>query len=56
MQKRNETVNELLGRHRDAKRDLGIKLQRIGKQQKFPDVQVCVKQLNLLGFKCGNLT
>ena len=27
VQKRNETVSELLGRHRDAKRDLDIELQ-----------------------------
>ena len=49
VQRRNETVSELLGRHRDAKRDLGIELQRIGKQHKFPDVEVCVKQLVLAG-------
>ena len=41
------SVGELLGRHRDAKRDLDIELQRIGKQHKFPDVEVCVKQLVL---------
>ena len=38
-----------INRHRDAKRDLGIELQRIGKQHKFPDVEVCVKQLVLAG-------
>ena len=44
VQKRNETVREMLGRHRDAKRDLGIEPQQIGKQHKFPDVEIYVKQ------------